>query len=175
MSYGYHWHHIQFFCDSYNKCISTTVDRTCIITTVNRRSVMVHGCCRWNLWEPSGKLRSMVIIRHVLSDDIYTFEYLNSDELFYILSTEGTRLLKLLLQLYHQLCPESFKHYFQYEKKHMLCDVNINYIFSNFVLAIQLFGFMVHHYRIKPVISWHNITSRSATESYSKSFIYQNI
>ena len=106
MSYGYHWHHIQFFCDRYNKCISTTVDRSCIITTVNRRSVMVHSCCRWNLWEPSGKLRSMVIIRDVLSDDIYTFEYLNSDELFYILSTERTRLLKLLLQLYHQFLHE---------------------------------------------------------------------
>ena len=47
------------------------------------------------------------------------------------------------------LCPESFKHYFQYEKKHITCDVNINYIFSNFVLAIRLFGVMVHQYRIQ--------------------------
>ena len=51
-------------------------------------------------------LKSIVIIRHVLSDGIYTFKYLNSDELFYILSTEGTRLLKLLLQLYHQFLHE---------------------------------------------------------------------
>ena len=57
----------------------------------------------------------------------------------------------------------------------MICEVNINYIFSNFVLAIQLFRDMVYHYRIKPVTSWHNITSRNAIESYSKIFIYQNI
>ena len=34
---------------------------------------------------------------------------------------------------------------------------------------------MVHHYKIKPVTSWYNITSRDAIESYSRSFIYQNI
>ena len=106
MSYGYHWHHIQLFCDRYNKCISTTVHRGSIMTTVNRRSVMVYGCLQVNLWEPSGKLRSIVIIRHVLSDGIYTFKYLKSDELFYILSTEGIRLLKLLLQLHHQFLHE---------------------------------------------------------------------
>ena len=62
--------------------------------------------CRWNLWEPSWKLRPIVIIRHVLSHGIYTFKYINSDDLFYTLSTEGARLLKLLLQLYHQFLHE---------------------------------------------------------------------
>ena len=59
----------------------------------------------------------------------------------------------------------------------MICEVNINYRFHliEFVLAIQLFGFMVHHYGMKPVKSWHNTTSRNTIESNFISFIYQNI
>ena len=49
----------------------------------------------------------------------------------------------------------------------MICNVNINYRFDlfEFVLAIKLFGFMVYHYGINPVTSWHNITSRNAIEN----------
>ena len=48
MSYGYLWYGIQLFRHGYNKCISTTVDRGCLMTRVHRRCVMSTAAGRFN-------------------------------------------------------------------------------------------------------------------------------
>ena len=76
MSYGYQWYAIQSFCHLYNKCISPTVDRGCIMTRVHRRCVMVYeslqvksggswvSSCRVSFSQTGTKLLKLLLLLH---------------------------------------------------------------------------------------------------------------
>ena len=64
---------------------------------------------------------------------------------------------------------------FNIKRKHMIGDVNINYLLRllEFVLEITLFEYMMHCYGIIPVSSWHNIISWMLSKAIQKVLYYK--